>query len=101
MSGTYASSDWLSIGGSTDTFGYEINLSIRDRRNRSTMLVDRDARPDVGNSIEVDLGEGQPRFAAHLQLHLAPRIDDQRMAIGLAAVLMPSSLRRSHHKQLG
>ena len=41
---------------------------------------------------EVKIGKGQPRPLAHVQQHIAPRIDDEAVAIGLASVLMLAAL---------
>ena len=42
-----------------------------------------------------------PVVLAHVEQHLAPRIDDQRMAVGLAPVLVTPDLRRGDDEQPG
>ena len=57
------------------------------------------ARAHVGDALEVDVGKADARLLAHVEQHLAPRIDDQRMAEGLAAVLVTPDLRRRDDEQ--
>ena len=42
----------------------------------------------------IDFGDHHARFGAAFGKDAAPRIDDQRMAEGVAAVLVPAALRR-------
>ena len=52
--------------------------------SRAAHLLDR---------FGVDLGEAEPGLvAAHVEQHLAPRIDGQRMAVGRPPVLVPADL---------
>ena len=57
------------------------------------------ARTHVGNAREVDVGETDAGLLAHVEQHLAPRIDHERMAEGVAAVLVVPDLRRGDDEQ--
>ncbi len=46
----------------------------------------------------IDLGDQHARFGAAFGEDAAPRIDHERMAEGLAAVLMPAALRSGEHE---
>ena len=61
----------------------------------------RHPRPDGVDLAEVDLGEADPNPLPHVEQHLAPRIGDERMAVGLAAVLVPAALRGRDHEGAG
>ena len=64
------------------------------RRERSVVLERRDHAAHFGNSRHLDAGADDTDAFSGIGEHFAPRIDDQRMAIGLTAVLMQSPLCR-------
>ena len=61
----------------------------------------REPRADVGNARQVDLGKTDPALVPHVEQHLAPRVDHQRMAEGVAAVLVAADLGGGDHEQPG
>ena len=56
------------------------------------MLVHRDSGADVGDPVEIDVGEGQAWLPVHLDDQVAPGVRDQRMTISFAPILMLPSL---------
>ena len=62
------------------------------------MLQRRDARARGGDFGRIDLGHDHARLGAAFGEDAAPRIDDQRMAEGLAAVLVRAALRGREHE---
>ena len=58
------------------------------------MVKRRYSRADVGNPLEVDIGETDALFLAHVEQDLAPGVNHQAVPEGVAAVLVMADLRR-------
>src|SRR5688572_15975083 len=65
------------------------------------MIKRRDSPPYLADACQVDVGKAQPFAITHVQQDLSPWIDQQRMAIGLAAIVVPSALRRGDNEAAG
>src|SRR5262249_33111137 len=57
----------------------------------------RNASPRRGDRSRVDLGDHNGWINATLSEHAAPGVDNERVAIRVAAVLVAATLRRSEH----
>ena len=69
-----------------------------DHLEAAAVLQRRDAAARGRDLGRIDLGHDHARLGAAFGEHAAPGIDDQRMAEGLAAVLVLAALRRREHE---
>src|SRR5689334_12493464 len=70
----------------------------RDEIEAPSMLQRGNARTGLRHLRRIDLRHHDPGLVAAFGQHASPWIDDERMAEGLAAVLMPAPLRCGEDK---